>query len=186
MVKRVVWQYDATTAEEYSLIVLPEVKSITTMNPVSPSSNPPINDSAPESGLSTIHTSDTSSNDITVTVNGAGIVVGSGVSDGVAEEDVFISSVEAGGVRVDTFRHGQYEYDSEMDDREAFLYNDNITVQNKSVLAETGTTYKASIKDTVPHQASVNEIVLNDVSNAIDTTNTNLSLIHICRCRRAI
>ena len=109
MKKSIVWQYDATTAEEYSLIVLPEVQSITAQNPVSPSSSSPISDSAPESGLSTIHNSHTSTNDITVTVNGNGIVVGAGASDGVAESDVFISSTTAGRVRVDTFRHGQYQ-----------------------------------------------------------------------------
>ena len=174
--KSILLQYESTKARAPSLPIIPEVRSITESNLPS-SGATPIFDATPN--LSTIQVTDTSVPNEVITVNGQ--VVGTGsIPEELDPADVLISSTSVGGVTVQEFRNylGN-SYTNEMDDREAFLYNDNIAIQNKSVLTDIGTTYNPSTKTAVPQQASVNEVVINDVSNTLDTNTGGVHVVTV-------
>lgn len=165
-------EYEATKPPMPSTPITPQVRSVTTENVLSNTVNS--NDTE-----QTIQVTDTSVPNEVITVNGQ--VVGTGaIPDELDPADVLISSTSVGGVTVNEFRDWRGEtYLDEMDDREAFLYNDNITVQNKSVLAELGTTYNPSTKTTVPKQAAVNEVIISDESNNIDSNTGGVHVVTV-------
>ena len=165
-------EYEATKPAMPSTPITPQVRSITTENVLSNTVNS--NDTE-----QTIQVTDTSVPNEVITVNGQ--VVGTGaIPDELDPADVLISTTQSNGVTVNEFRDWRGEtYLDEMDDREAFLYNDNITVQNKSVLAELGTTYNPSTKTTVPKQAAVNEVIISDESNNIDSNTGGVHVVTV-------
>lgn len=170
--KKISIEYEATKPAMPSTPITPQVRSITTENVLSNTVNS--NDTE-----QTIQVTDTSVPNEVITVNGQ--VVGTGaIPNELDPADVLISTTQSNGVTVNEFRDWRGEtYLDEMDDREAFLYNDNITVQNKSVLAELGTTYNPSTKTTVPKQAAVNEVIISDESNIIDSNTGGVHVVTV-------
>jgi len=170
--KKISIDYEATKSAMPSTPITPQVQSITTENVLSNTVNS--NDTE-----QTIQVTDTSVPNEVITVNGQ--VVGTGaIPDELDPADVLISTTQSNGVTVNEFRDWRGEtYLDEMDDREAFLYNDNITVQNKSVLAELGTTYNPSTKTAVPKQAAVNEVIISDESNNIDSNTGGVHVVTV-------
>ena len=120
---------------------------------------------------STLATSDTSVRHEVVTTTGEVIATGITASE-LNQQDFELTDLVSheNGVTTTTMqRFDGTQYTIEYDDRNSFIIDQAKAINNKVVIAEEGTTYNSGTKTTVPVQAPVNSVIIEDISNNIDS-----------------
>ena len=125
---------------------------------------------------STLATSDTSVRHEVVTTTGEVIATGVTASE-LNKQDIEVSVSQANGVTTTLMkRFDGTEYTIDYDDRDSFIFDQAKAINNKVVIAEEGTTYNSGTKTTTTVQASVDSVIIEDISNNIDS---NTGGVHV-------
>ena len=118
---------------------------------------------------STLATSDTSVRHEVVTTTGEVIATGITAPE-LNKQDIEVSVSQANGVTTTLMqRFDGTQYTIDYDDRDSFIFDQAKAINNKVVIASEGTTYNSGTKTTVTVQASVNSVIIKDISNNIDS-----------------
>lgn len=146
--------------------IVPEVRSITTLDPATTSGST-VKDTVTDK--STIYTETATQTTDIITSNGVIIATTVPIEELNMQDFEVSSSCDGSRSKAIMQRPDGTQYGVEIDDPGCFVHSDYIASKNTPVIAETGTTYNTVTKTTTTQQAAVNETIIADVNGQIDT-----------------
>ena len=143
--------------------IVPEVRSNTTIDTTATVGADTVTDK------STIFTEDTTQTTEVITTNGVIIATNVPIDELNMQDFEVASSCDGSRSKAIMQRPDGTQYGVEIDDSGCFEYNDYIATKNKAVITSENTTYDTVTKAETSNQAPVNEIIISDENQNIDS-----------------